>query len=142
MENVAMLRRIWEPLERGESQDMQPFFDSLDDAVVFTTSVGELRGKPAVVHYFTHAWELFDARPFERPLEYFGDGDRAVILGAETFVVKDSGVTAHADWAWVHDIHDGKITRIVAIQDLSAVAEAVQEAISRAGGDRLAKTTG
>ncbi|MGH3682524.1 MAG: nuclear transport factor 2 family protein [Natronosporangium sp.] len=132
MDNVAMLQRIWAPLERGESGDMQPFFDSLDDAVVFEASVGELRGKPAVMHYFTHAGELVDARPFERPLEYLGDGDRVVILGTETFVVKETGMTAHADWAWVHDIRNGKVTRIVSIQDLSAVAETIREAIARA----------
>lgn len=143
MDNVAMLQRVWTPLERGESGDMQPFFDSLDDTVVFETSVGELRGKPAVVYYFTHIGELVDARPFERPLEYFGNGDRVVILGEETFVVKESGVTAHAKWAWVHDIRDGKVTRIVSIQDLSAVAETIREAIvSARGGDQPPKTTG
>lgn len=132
MDNLAMVRDIWEPLATGESEDYQPFFDSLDDDIVFTTSVGELRGKPAVVHYFAHAWEVIEARPFEKPLEYYGDGDRVVVLGEEAFKIKESGVTAHADWAWVHDVHQGKITKILAIQDLSAVAETVKGVFSRA----------
>lgn len=53
-------------MERGESTDFQPFFDHLDD-VVFTASVGELRGKQAVVHYFTHAGELLAFRPLSDP---------------------------------------------------------------------------
>jgi hypothetical protein len=58
-------------------------------------------------------------------MEYFGDGDRVVMLGNETFRVRASGVTHRAEWAWVIDMHDGLITRIVAIQDLSRVAEPV-----------------
>jgi ethanolamine utilization protein EutQ len=132
MDNVAVLRRIWGPIERGESTDYQPFFDHLDDEVVLTTSVGELRGKQAVIHYFTHAGELLEFRPFERPQEYFGNGDRVVIVGEETFRVRASGVTARGPWAWVHTLRDGLITRIEAIQDLSAVADAISEAIARA----------
>jgi ketosteroid isomerase-like protein len=132
MDNVALLQRIWGPIERGESTDYQPFFDHLDDDVVLLTSVGELRGKQAVIHYFTHAGELLEFRPFERPQEYYGDGDRVVIVGEETFRVRVSGVTARAPWAWVHTLHDGLIICIEAIQDLSVVADAVSEAIARA----------
>jgi ethanolamine utilization protein EutQ len=132
IDNVAALRRIWEPMERGESTDYQPFFDLLHDEVVFTTSVGELRGKRAVIHYFTHGGELLEFQPFERPSEYFGNGDRVVIVGEETFRVKASGVTARVPWAWVHDFRDGLITRIESIEDLSAVADAVSEALASA----------
>jgi ethanolamine utilization protein EutQ len=132
MDNVAVLQRIWGPIERGESTDYQPFFDHLDGEVVLTTAVGELCGKQAVIHYFTHAGELLEFRPFERPPEYFGNGDRVVIVGEETFRVRASGVTARSPWAWVHTLRDGLITRIEAIQDLSAVADAISEAIARA----------
>jgi ketosteroid isomerase-like protein len=132
MDNVTLLQRIWGPLERGESHDHQPFFDALDDDVIFSTPLGELRGKQAVLRYFAHAGQFLEARPFERPLEYFGNGDRVVILGEELFTVHDSGVTARAEWAWVHDLRDGRITRITAIQDLSAVAEAVSKALASA----------
>jgi ketosteroid isomerase-like protein len=132
MDNVALLQRIWGPMERGESTDYQPFFDLLHDDIVFTTSLGELRGKRAVIHYFTHAGELVEFRPFERPSEYFGNGDRVVIVGEETFRVKATGVTVRGPWAWVHDLRDGLITRIEAIQDLSAVADAVSEALANA----------
>lgn len=131
-DNVALLEGIWGPVERGESSDFQPFFDHLDDDVVFTTSVGELRGKQAVIHYFTHAGELLEFRPYERPQEYFGNGDRVVIVGEETFRVRATGATARVPWAWVHDLRDGLIIRIEAIEDLSVVADAVTEALARA----------
>jgi ethanolamine utilization protein EutQ len=131
-DNVALLEGIWGPVERGESTDLQPFFDHLDDDVVFWTSVGELRGKQAVIHYFTHAGKLLEFRPFERPQEYFGNGDRVVIVGEETFRVRATGVTTRTPWAWVHTLQDGMITRIEAIEDLSVVADAVTEALANA----------
>jgi ketosteroid isomerase-like protein len=142
MDNVTLLQRIWGPLERGESHDHQPFFDALDDDVVFSTPLGELRGKQAVLRYFAHAGQFLEARPFERPLEYFGNGDRVVILGEELFTVHDSGVTARAEWAWVHDLRDGRITRITAIQDLSAVAEAVSKALASARTGQIPNPAG
>jgi ethanolamine utilization protein EutQ len=141
--DVALLEGIWGPMERGESTDYQPFFDHLDDDVVLTTSVGELRGKQAVIHYFTHAGDLVELRPFERPQEYFGNGGRVVIVGEETFRVRATGVTARTPWAWVHTLQNGLITRIEAIEDLSAVADAITEALARAraAGEPTAPTS-
>jgi ethanolamine utilization protein EutQ len=139
-EAIQLLRDIYGPLEAGESDDFQPFFDALADDVVVKFSVGELRGKQAVVDYFANAATTMDFRPFEKPLEYYGDGDRAVIVGDETFRVRETGVTHRAEWAWVVDVHDGLITRIVGIQDLSGVAGPVREAIVKAqsGQERAA----
>jgi ketosteroid isomerase-like protein len=119
-------------MERDASNDHQPFFDHLDDEVVLWSSIGELRGKQAVIHYFRHAGELLEARPFERPQEYFGNGDRVVIVGEETIRARASGVTTRGPWAWAYDVRDGLITHIEVIQDLSAVADAVGEALARA----------
>jgi hypothetical protein len=41
-----------------------------------------------------------------------------------------------AEWAWVVDAHEGLIARIVAIEDLSGVAEPLREVISRAQSAR------
>ena len=57
--------------------------------------------------------------PFERPLEYYGHGDRVVIVGDETFKIKATGVTHRAAWAWVVQLRrDGLISRILHVQDL------------------------
>lgn len=134
-DNIALMQGIWGPLERGESDDFQPFFDALADDVVFKTSVGEVRGKKAVINYFVNAAATMEFNPFERPWEYYGDGDRVVILGDETFKVKDIGVIHRAEWAWVVDVRDGLITRILSVQDLSGIAGPVGEALTKAQSD-------
>jgi ketosteroid isomerase-like protein len=130
---VALLRSVFDPLERGESDDFQPFYDLLADDVEHTLPAGVLRGKHAVVDYFETGLWTVETRPFERPLEYYGGGDRVVILGDESFRVKETGVTHRADWAWVVDMRDGLITRIAEIQHLSpGVAEPVRSIVSEA----------
>lgn len=131
-DNVDLMRSIWGPLERGESHDFQPFYDALADDVVFTTPVGELHGKAALSDYFANASATIEFQPFIEPLQYYGQGDRVVILGAETFKVKESGLTHRADWAWVVDLRGGLITRIVAIQHLAGIAGIIEEALANA----------
>jgi ethanolamine utilization protein EutQ len=129
---VALLRSIYDPLERGESDDFQPFYDAFAEDIVLTTSMGEARGKQAVIAYFSEAAATMDFDIFVRPLEYVGDGNRVVQLGRETFRVKESGKTHEADWAWVYHVEDGRITRILGIQDLSGVADEEAEAMDKA----------
>jgi ethanolamine utilization protein EutQ len=134
---VELLQRIFRPLERGESDDFQAFYDALADDVEHKLSVGELRGKRAVVDYFERGGETIEFRPFEKPLEYYGGGDRVVMVGVETFKIKETGVTHRAEWVWVVDVRDGLITRIVEIQDLSeGVAEPIRAIVSKAQSGR------
>ena len=73
---VALLRSIYDPLERGESEDFGPLFDALAEAVVLRLPVGEARGKQAVIGYFVHAAATLEFDLFVRPLEYFGRSGR------------------------------------------------------------------
>lgn len=66
---------------------------------MLTTPVGEVRGKQAVIGYFTNAAATLEYDSFVRPLEYYGDGSRVVQVGAEIFTVKATGATHEADWA-------------------------------------------
>jgi ethanolamine utilization protein EutQ len=129
---VALLRSIYDPLERGESDDFAPFYDAFDENIVLTTSMGEARGKAAVTGYFAKAAETMEFDIFVRPLQYFADGNRVVQVGRETFRVKATGKTHEADWAWVYEVEDGRITWILGIEDLSGVADEEAEALTRA----------
>jgi ketosteroid isomerase-like protein len=61
----------------------------------------------------------------EKPLEFFGAGARVVALGKESVEIKKSGVSVpESDYATVLDFRDGKITRFLVIQDLTAVVDA------------------
>jgi hypothetical protein len=55
-----------------------------------------------------------------------------VIVGDETFRVRETAVTHQAEWAWVYDVHDGQITRILAIEDLSGVEDTIRQVVSAA----------
>jgi ketosteroid isomerase-like protein len=131
-DKVALIRSIHDQQERGEPEGFQRFQDALAADVVFTTPVGEVRGKQAVIRYFASAATTLEFDIFVRPLEYFGDANRVVQVGGESFRVKQTGSTHEADWAWVFDFEHGRITRILAIQDLSGVADEVAEALATA----------
>ena len=134
---VALVRSIYDPLERGEARDSGGLFDALAEDAVLTTPVGEVRGKQAVIGYFANAAETLEYDIFVRPLEYYGNSKRVVQLGGETFRVKATGATHEADWAWVFDVEDGHITQILAIMDLSGVAAEVAEALDKAQKKRV-----
>ena len=129
---VDVVRGIYDPLERGESDDFQRLRDALAEDAVLTTPVGEVRGKQAVIGYFANAAATLEFDIFVRPLEYYGTGKRVVQVGGETFRVKATGATHEADWAWVFDVEDGRITHIRAIMDLSGVSDEVAEALDKA----------
>jgi ketosteroid isomerase-like protein len=128
---VDLMREIFEPLERGEREDSEALYDALDDEVTFKLSVGELNGKGAVIAYL-NGGELLEFSPFETPLMYFGDGDRAVIVGEETFRVNETGPIVHkAEYAWVVLVQDGRITHISEIQDVSGVLGPLRELVTQ-----------
>jgi ketosteroid isomerase-like protein len=114
-----------------ESDDWQPLIDHLADDVVFKATIpdgtpisGAFRGKQAVVDHLVRLGDILEFRQ-EQPLQFFGNGDRVVILGKETVDVKKSGVTVPgSEYATVLEFHDGLITRFLVIQDLSAVLDA------------------
>jgi uncharacterized protein len=127
MDNIALAKQLIDPPDGN----WQPLFDHLAVDVVFKVTVpdgtpisGEIRGRQAVVDHFTHLDDLLEFRQ-EAPMEFFGSGDRVVVLGTESFEVKKSGVTVSgSEYASVIDFRDGQITRYLVIQDLSAFADA------------------
>jgi ethanolamine utilization protein EutQ len=127
-----LMQDIFGQVERGEGDDdSRALFDALADDAVFELAVGELRGKQAIGDYLGGGGTM-EFNPFKRPLEYFGDGDRVVIVGDEDLTVKATGVTHEAEWAWVVDVHEGLITHISEIQDISGVADDIQALVEEA----------
>jgi ketosteroid isomerase-like protein len=88
-----------------------------------------------VLGYFAHASAALEFDIFVRPLEYFGDGNRVVQVGGEIFTVRETGEKHEFDWAWVFDVEDRRITRILAIQDLSGVTDEIAQALAQAQRD-------
>jgi ketosteroid isomerase-like protein len=125
MDNVSLAKSLL------ESDDWQALIDHLAEDVVFKATIpegtpisGDLRGKKAVVEHLTNLGNILEFRP-EQPPEYFGGGDRVVVLGKESVEIKKSGVTVPAsEYATALDFQDGLITRFLVIQDLTAVVDA------------------
>lgn len=128
MDTIAIAKKVTE----HPPGDFSALIEHLDEAVVFRMTIpegtpgsGEFRGKEAVIKFFTdiNPQLATDVR-LERPLEYLSNGAKVVILGEESFKVTRSGVRKHLDFAFVLEFRGELITRILIIQDLSAVADA------------------
>jgi uncharacterized protein len=127
-ENIAFVRSVL------ETEDWPRLIDHLADDVVFNVTIpdgtpvsSELRGKQAVVEHLLNLGDLLEFRQ-ERPLEYYGNGDRVVVLGQETVEIKKNGVTVpHSEYADVFDFRGDVITRFLVIQDMSAFVDAYRD---------------
>ena len=125
MDTIALMRSIL------ELEDWQLLIDHLADDVVFKVTIGEgtpispeLRGKQAVAGHLMNLGDLLEFRQ-EVPLEYFADGDRVVVLGQETYKIKQTGkAVSGSEYADVVDFRNGLISRFLIIQDLSAFVDA------------------
>lgn len=143
--NITLARKAYGDLESGrdaerQTSDFQPYIDLLADDVVFKYAAPEgtpvsdkLVGKDAVVEFMTvTSGELVEDISLDRPLEFFGHGDRVVLLGSESYTIKKSAVKATGkEFAVVMDFRDGKISSVLQIKDLTDIAEAFRgDAIS------------
>jgi ketosteroid isomerase-like protein len=124
-ENIAFVRSVL------ETEDWPRLIDRLADDVVFKVTIpdgtpvsGEFRGKQAVVEHLLNLGNVLQFRQ-EQPLQFFGDGERVVVLGTETVGIMKNGATVpHSEYADVFDFDDGYVTRFTVIQDLTAVVDA------------------
>ena len=125
MNNISLARTLI------ESEDWQPLLERLAEDVALKATIadgtpisGEIRGKENVVAHFQRLGDVLEFRQ-EQPLEFFGTGERVVVLGTESIEIKKNGVTVSgSEYATVLDFRDGLISRFLVIQDLSSVVEA------------------
>jgi ketosteroid isomerase-like protein len=124
-ENIAFAKSVL------DTEDWPRLIDRFADEVVFKVTIpdgtpvsGEFRGKQAVMEHLLNLGELLEFRQ-EKPLEYYGNGDRVVVLGQETVEIKKTGATVpHSEYATVFDFRGDLITRMLVIQDMSAFVDA------------------
>jgi ketosteroid isomerase-like protein len=120
MNNTALLQQVLD--EAFATRDFRSLASHLADDVVFEVTppqgmptTPERRGKQEVLDYFT---SLGDIVTFWR-VQCFGDGERVVVVGAESFTIPRHGVTAGGEFALLLHVCDGVITRFLIIEDLS-----------------------
>ena len=72
-------------------------------------------GKQRLIDYFSSLggivtfWEV----------EYFAEGEQVVAVGRERYTTGTSHLTADSDFALVCEVHDGLITRLLVVEDLT-----------------------
>ena len=121
MNNTALLQQILD--EAFATQDFGSLASHLAEDVVFEVTppdgiptTPERRGKQEVLDYFT---ALGDIVTFWQ-VRCFGDGERVVVVGAESFTIPPHDVTLGGEFALLLHVCDGLITRFLIIEDLSS----------------------
>ena len=134
--NVERTRQTFEEMSRTGS--VQPLLDMLADEAVFKLSLppgtplsGEFRGRLAIADYFDRLDDVLDVQEIHT-WDFVGNGDQVIVLGDEQFIVRKTGRACHSEFSLILDFLDGKIVRVLVIEDLSGVVEAYSSAGSRA----------
>ena len=133
MDSTALFQRILN--EAFATLDFQSLAAHLADDVVFEVTppdglptTPERRGKQEVLDYFT---SLGDIVTFWR-VQCFGDGDRVVAVGAESFTIPRYDVTLSGEFALLLRVCNGLITRFLIIEALSESPALEQVALENA----------
>jgi ketosteroid isomerase-like protein len=120
MNNAALIQQVLD--QALGTRDFSPLAARLADDVVFEVTppegvspTAEGRGKQAVLDYFT---SLGDIVTFWR-VRCFGDGERVVVVGAESFTIPRYGITLGGEFALLLTVCNGLITRFLIIEELS-----------------------
>ena len=82
-------------------------------------------GKAGVTEWFQTLGEVSEPLAFE-PQEFFGDGDRVVVIGFFRWRVKSTGKEWESNWAMAFTVRNGRITHWKPIFDMGAEAAAYQ----------------
>ncbi len=132
MDRVALVKSILDQVRKAE--DFQPLLDHIAEEVIFEVTTPDgihegraCRGKQAVIDYFRGIGPIVTFWQ----AEVFGNGDRVVVLGEEDFAIKNSGLSARSEFALVFHVRHRSITRLLIVEDLSALVDADGTAISR-----------
>lgn len=127
-DNLALVKGVLDHMLL--SGDLRPLLDGLADDVVFTVATPDDgpdtyhgAGKAAVLDYFVNLVDLFG---FWR-VTYSSCGACVLVRGEESFTLQPSGLEVHGEFALLFDLHDGLITRLLAVEDPSVMAGASEE---------------
>ena len=81
-------------------------------------------GRDGVAEFFEILAGVQEPLSFE-PREFFGDGDRVVVLGQFSWRVHATGKEWESDWAMAYTIRDGLVAHWRVIYDMSKEFEAL-----------------
>lgn len=125
--NIKLVKTVMDQLMSGNPQ---PLLSSLsDDATIKavipdgTPISGEFRGREGFVRCFEALNEVMEILEVQTH-DYTASADHVVILGFERARVRLTGKLLESDIATVFGISRGKITKVMALADMSAIVDA------------------
>jgi uncharacterized protein len=132
--NRALVQGVYDSFLNG---DVDGVLARLDANVEWRTpggaalpTAGVRVGREQVREFFELLATLFDFEDF-RIDGMLADGDRVVVLGADTTTIKGTGVRIPTTWAHVYTIRDGRVMKFDEYLDTSAIAAEYHRAALR-----------
>ena len=125
--SIDVVKQVYDAFGAGDMDRMHSF---LSDDVQWDhrgppgAPISQLYdGKAGVVKFFDDLFATQELLSFEAH-EFFGDGNRVVVLGSHRFRVKETGKEWESEFAATWTVEDGLVTRWRPIHDLTAEAMA------------------
>jgi uncharacterized protein len=125
-QNVKVVQSACAAFGRG---DIAGVMDALDDSIVWWPThgaashiplAGEWRGKAAVREFFRLVEEYEQFEVFD-PKEFIAQGDKVIVLGHFTVVVKTTGRKFDCDWVMVYTMKNGKVVKFQEFSDSAGI---------------------
>jgi ketosteroid isomerase-like protein len=122
MDELTAVRRAVDRLVSGA---LAPLIELLANDVEFEVASGgdapgcrKHSGQQAVADYFDG---LGDLPAFWRMDEFSANGGRVIAWGDESFTVERCGLEGETEFALVFDLRQGRVTKLLVIEDLSFI---------------------
>jgi hypothetical protein len=133
--NVAIVRQGYEAFGRG---DIETLLSLLAENIEWTSpgpadlpTAGIRRGRQQVAEFFKAVNELFEFQRFE-PKTFIAEGDRVVVLGEDTSLIKATGKVLDGEWAHVFTVRNGQIISFHEYIDTADIVVELRAAHARA----------
>ena len=135
-QSIALVQRFYDAYIKGDKDTLLSCMaDDIDWDIPEMPGLafsGRRRGRDQVAAFFGIVAQAQQLRSFE-PQEFFGNGDRVVVLGHHEWTVKSNGAPFGSDWAHVFTVRDGRIASFRQLMDTLKVAQAHQAGGAPAG---------
>lgn len=136
-QNVDIVQQAYAAFGRG---DIPGLLSLLDTDVPWVTpgpsdlpTAGRRRGHAGVGEFFTTLVSMADIRRFE-PQDFIAQGDKVVVLGEETAVLKATGATVENRWVHIFTVRGGKVVAFEEVFDATAMVVELRSGAARLGG--------
>jgi ketosteroid isomerase-like protein len=122
-ENKRLVMEGYQMFQKGDIPHLLERYH--DDAVWIEPEgehvpmAGQYRGKAEIARFYKLLDDSAQALRFE-PKEFIAEGDKVVVTGEATWLVRQTGRTYDSPWVHVFTIRDGKVARFQDYHDTAA----------------------